>query len=163
MAYFTGCDGYVEYQRLLSDGSRDTKRVAKVRQWSYDTSVRLLPTTTLGDCSETFTPGMQGGQGAASLMYYRFDAGDSISQTQYQFTALLRKIMSTSKVTDGNLIRLGLRVSSSSSDRLVLDAFITSARLSSSVGELTIVDIQFTQQGRLLDTVDTSLASPYAE
>lgn len=163
MGYYTGCDGYVEYQRLLSDGSRSTKRVAKVRQWSYDTSLRLLPTTTLGDCHDNFTPGMQGGQGAASLMYYRFEPGDAISTTQYQFTALLKQIMSTTKVTESNLIRLSLRVSSASIDRLVLDAFITSARLSSNVGELAVVDIQFTQQGNLVDAIDTGLSSPYAE
>lgn len=163
MAYYTGCDGYVEYARLLANGARNTKRVAKVRQWSYDTSVRLLPTTTLGECADTFTPGLSSGQGAAQLMYYRFDPGDAISTTQYQFTALLSKILTTGVVDESALIRLNLRVAGATRDRITLDCYITSARLSSNVNELSVVDIQFTQNGKLVDAIDTSLASPYAE
>lgn len=163
MGYFTGRDGHVEYSRLLSNGGRDTKQVAKVRNWSLDTQVRLLPTTTLGDFADGFTPGLKGCTGSCELIYYRFEPGEALNTTHYQFTALVNRIIRRGAITDNQMLRLTLNMGPGGSDDITVDAFINSARLSSAVGELAVAPIQFTATGDFIDTLGTGLGAPYAE
>jgi hypothetical protein len=78
MGFYTGRSG-----SLVFNG----KPVAKIRDWSLETTVELLSTSTIDSTASTFTPGIKGATGSATLVYYRLESGESATYTE--FTALL--------------------------------------------------------------------------
>ena len=48
----------------------DGVKAAKVRSWSFNSSLGLLDTTTLGDTDATATPGIRTNTGSCQLFYY---------------------------------------------------------------------------------------------
>ena len=126
----------------------DGKPVAKIRDWSLETTVELLNTNTVDSTSNTFTPGIKGASGSSTLMYYRLEAGESATYTQ--FTALLSKIHKVGAVTESDRVLMQLRTSTSTNDDIQFYAYITSAQLGVSTGELSSVPIQFTVDGDFL-------------
>lgn len=142
MGFYTGRTG-----SLVFNG----KPVAKIRDWSLETSVELLSTNDISSVANTFTPGVKGATGSATLLYYRLEGGESATLTE--FTQLLGNIMRTGAITDNQKVRLTLNVGNQAADDIQLDAFITSAQLGSSTGELSIVSIQFTMDGDFIDVV----------
>jgi len=139
MGFYTGRSG-----SLVVDG----KPVAKIRDWSLETTVELLNTNTVDSTSNTFTPGIKGASGSATLMYYRLEAGESATYTQ--FTALLSKIHKVGAVTESDRVLMQLRTSTNANDDIQFYAYITSAQLGVSTGELSSVPIQFTVDGDFL-------------
>ena len=139
MGFYTGRSG-----SLVVDG----KPMAKIRDWSLETTVELLNTNTVDSTSNTFTPGIKGASGSATLMYYRLEAGESATYTQ--FTALLSKIHKVGAVTESDRVLMQLRTSTSTNDDIQFYAYITSAQLGVSTGELSSVPIQFTVDGDFL-------------
>ncbi len=139
MSFYTGRSG-----SLVLDG----KPVAKIRDWSIDTTVELLSTNTIDSTSNTFVPGVKGATGSATLMYYRLEAGESANYTQ--FTALLSKIHKLGAITEADRVLMQLRASNSANDSVQFYAYITSAQLAVSTGELNSVPIQFTVDGDFL-------------
>jgi hypothetical protein len=142
MAFFTGRSG-----SLVFGG----KPVAKIRDWSLDTTVELLNTNTIDSSVNTFTPGIKGATGSATLMYYRLESSETASYTQ--FTALLAKIMKGGAITESDRVELKLNVGGSGSDDIRLNAYITSAQVSVSTGELSVVPIQFTMDGDFIEVI----------
>jgi hypothetical protein len=139
MAFFTGRTGSLVF---------NSKPVAKIRDWSLETTVELLSTNTIDSGVNTFVPGVKGATGSATLMYYRLESGEATSLTQ--FTELLSKIMKTSQVNTGDRVSLELNVAggvSSEANDIKFNAYITSASISVSTGELTVVPINFTVDG----------------
>lgn len=139
MGFYTGRSG-----SLVVDG----KPVAKIRDWSLETTVELLSTNTVDSASNTFTPGIKGASGSATLMYYRLEAGESANYTQ--FTALLSKIHKVGAVTESDRVLMQLRTSTNANDDIQFYAYIASAQLGVSTGELSSVPIQFTVDGDFL-------------
>jgi hypothetical protein len=144
MAFFTGRTG-----SLVFNG----KPVAKIRDWSLDTTVELLSTNSIDSIANTFTPGVKGATGSATLIYYRLEAGESATLTQ--FTELLSNIMRLGAITESQRVFLDLNVGGGSgpTDDIRLNAYITSAQMGVSTGELTIVPIQFTMDGDFVDVI----------
>ena len=139
MAFFTGRTGSLVF---------NSKPVAKIRDWSLETTVELLSTNTIDSGVNTFVPGVKGATGSATLMYYRLESGEATSLTQ--FTELLSKIMKTSEVSTSDRVSLELNVAggtSSVDNDIKFNAYITSASISVSTGELTVVPINFTVDG----------------
>ena len=136
MGFYTGRSG-----SLVVDG----KPVAKIRDWSLETTVELLNTNTVDSTSNTFTPGIKGATGSATLMYYRLEAGESVAYTE--FTALLSKIHKIGAITESDRVLMQLRTSTNANDDIQFYAYITSAQLGVSTGELSSVPIQFTVDG----------------
>jgi len=142
MGFYTGRTGSLVY---------DSKPVAKIRDWSLDTTVELLSTNTIDSAVNTFTPGIKGATGSATLMYYRLESGESASFTQ--FTALLGKIMKGGAVTESDRVLLQLNVGGGTADNVEFNAYITSAQVTASTGELSVVPIQFTMDGDFTDVI----------
>ena len=142
MGFYTGRTGSLVY---------DSKPVAKIRDWSLDTTVELLSTNTIDSAVNTFTPGIKGATGSATLMYYRLESGESASFTQ--FTALLGKIMKGGAVTESDRVLLQLNVGGGTADNVEFNAYITSAQVTASTGELSVVPIQFTMDGDFTDII----------
>lgn len=146
MGFYTGRTGSLKI--IGTEAGEDTRAVAKVRDWSLDTTVELLSTTALDDVASTFTPGVKGATGSATLIYYRTTGNE-----YYEFTKLLGKVMKEGAITDQQKVRLELNVSGDAKDDIRLDAYITSAQVGSSTGELSIVPIQFTMDGDFIDVI----------
>ena len=89
--------------------------------------------------------------GSATLLYYKLESGESSSFTE--FTALLAKIMKTSAITASDRVFLELNVGGDNSDDIKFNAYITSASLSVSTGELSVVPINFTVDGEFTEVI----------
>jgi hypothetical protein len=142
MGFYTGRSGSLVF---------DSKPVAKIRDWSIETTVELLSTNTIDSAVNTFTPGIKGATGSATLMYYRLETGESAGFTQ--FTALLGKIMKGGAAEPADRVLLELNVGGAAADDIMFNAYITSAQVSVSTGELSVVPIQFTMDGDFIDVV----------
>lgn len=136
MGFFTGRTGSIVF---------NGKPVAKIRDWSLDTTVELLSTNTIDSTANTFTPGVKGATGSATLMYYRLESGESANFTE--FTELLSNIMKTGSIETSQRVFLELNVGAGSNDDIMFYAYITSANVSVSTGELSVVPITFTIDG----------------
>jgi hypothetical protein len=143
MGFYTGRTGKLEFWSGSS-----YKPVAKIRDWTLNSTVELLSTTVVDSIASTFTPGIKSATGSATLLYYRLESGESASTAE--FTALLGKIQKTGAITDSDKVKLKLRVGASDSDTIEFFAFITNADISINTGELVAVPIQFTVDGDFL-------------
>jgi hypothetical protein len=142
MAFFTGRSG-----SLVFNG----KPVAKIRDWSVESTLELLSTNTIDSTSNTFTPGVKGATGSATLMYYRLESGESGSLTE--FTALLSKIHKVGSIETSDRVSMELNVGAGDSDDIKFNAYITSASISVSTGELSVVPINFTVDGDFTEAI----------
>lgn len=142
MGFYTGRSGSLVY---------NGKRLAKIRDWSLDTTLELLSTNTIDSSVNTFTPGVKGATGSATLMYYRLESGESA--TYQQFTALLSRIMRGGAITENHRVYLELNVGGGAVDDIKFHAYITNAQVSVSTGELSVVPIQFTMDGDFSEVI----------
>lgn len=132
---FTGRDG-----RLLL-GS-DT--LVKVTSWTLQADLETLESTTLGDAQRSYVPGVQSFSGSASLLYY-IDTDDTNDAS-----TLLRKLVKTSGVSSSDTVTLTLRLSGDTGNNdVTLTAYITSASIGASVGEIVSAQINFQGTGAL--------------
>ena len=136
MGFYTGRSGSLVY---------NGKNVAKIRDWSVETTLELLSTNAIDSTVNTFTPGVKGATGSATLMYYRLEAGEGATKTE--FTQLLNKIMRLGGITVNSRVFLELNIGGGADDDIKFNAYITSAQVSVSTGELSVVPIQFTMDG----------------
>lgn len=137
----------------------ENQSVLKIRDWSIETSLELLETTTIDTAVKTYTPGMVSSTGSATVMYYRLEAGD----VGVQFEQLLNKVMKTSTagVTEADRVGMVLRAGTQAGagvdvkDDIAFNAYITSAGITVGTGELTSVSLQFTVDGPFVELVDS--------
>ena len=140
MAFSSGKDG-----RLYIDGVP----AAKVIDWSINTSVAGLDTTTLGDLDRTNTAGIRATSGSCQLFYYAVDPNDTSTNSA---SVLLNKIIKASSSGQGAesekvLLRLGI-VDGASTDKYIEGlCLITSAAMSMSVGAVLAANISFEFDG----------------
>ena len=125
--------------------------VAKIKDWSLDTTVELLSTNDISSAVKTVTPGVKGATGSATLLYYRLESGDSASYQQ--FTAMLGKVMKTGTIQTTDRVFMDLNVGGGTSDDIQFYAYITNATVGVSTGELSTVQIQFTMDGDFVDVI----------
>lgn len=159
MAFFTGRTGALY---LTSSGTGDpaplaAEKALKLRDWSLETTVELLETTTVDTAVKSYTPGASSATGSATLLYYRSEPGDS----GVQFDQFLSKIMKTSTagVTESDRVGIILRVGDTPSgpdnkDDIAFNAYITNASLQVNTGELSSVALQFTVDGPFRETIN---------
>ena len=126
MAIYSGKDGSFEV---------DDSPVGRVRSWSLSSSVETLEVTDLGDEARSYIPGLKSATGSASLIYHDdnteiSDVLDDCITTGTPGLAKLELIWGTKK--------------------LEFNAYITSANITCSVGEVMSADISFTMSGDYL-------------
>jgi hypothetical protein len=142
MPFFTGRSGSLVFE---------SQPVAKIRDWSLETTVELLSTNTIDSTFNTFTPGVKGATGSATLVYYKLENNESAEYKQ--FTELLSKIMKIGSIETTDEVKLELNVGDKPEDDIVFKAYITSASVSASTGELSVVPITFTVNGDFLEVI----------
>jgi hypothetical protein len=109
MAFYTGRSGKLFLTGVLTSAPTPAanQSVLKIRDWSIDTSLELLETTTIDTAVKSYTPGMVSSTGSATVMYYRTEAGD----VGVQFDTLLNKVMksTTAGVSESDRVGMILR------------------------------------------------------
>jgi hypothetical protein len=160
MGFYTGRSGRLYLTPVLSAAPTpaDNQSVLKIRDWSIETSLELLETTTIDTAIKTYTPGMVSSTGSATVMYYRLEG-----ETGVQFEQLLNKVMKTSTegVTTSDRVGMVLRAgaqpgaASDVKDDIAFNAYITSAGITVGTGELTSVSLQFTVDGPFVELIDS--------
>lgn len=161
MGFYTGRSGKLFLSSILTTAPNpsEDQSVLKIRDWSLDTTLELLETTTIDTAVKRYTPGMVSSTGSATVMYYRTEAGD----VGVQFDQLLSKVMKTSNdgVSESDRVGMVLRAGAQPGagvdvkDDIAFNAYITSAGITVGTGELTSVSLQFTVDGAFLELIDS--------
>ena len=134
---YTGRDGVLQ----LSGAT-----LAKVVNFSLQANLETLETTTLGDSLRSYSPGVLGYSGNASLLYYK-DDDNSINTAN-----ILNKLVKTGTagVSSSDTVELTLRWEDGvDKNDIKLTAYITSATIGAATGEISRADIAFTGTGAL--------------
>lgn len=160
MGFYTGRSGKMYITPILTANPTpaNNQSVLKIRDWSIETSLELLETTTIDTAVKKYTPGMVSSTGSATVMYYRVESGD----VGVQFEQLLNKVMKTSNVgvTESDRVGMVLRAGSQPGagadvkDDIAFNAYITNAGITVGTGELSSVSLQFTVDGPFIELVD---------
>tara|TARA_Y100000361_G_scaffold51986_1_gene45496 strand:+ start:8968 stop:9405 length:438 start_codon:yes stop_codon:yes gene_type:complete len=134
---YTGRDGVMQLA-----GST----VAKVVSFAVQSNLETLETTTLGDGVRSYSPGVTGYSGSATLLYYKDDS-NAINTTD-----LLNKLIKTGTagVSSSDTVELTFRwVDGTDNNDIKLTAYITSANLGAATGEIVRAEIAFQGTGAL--------------
>lgn len=141
-----------------SDLLQDAYRIAKIRSWSLSSESEMIETTSLGDQSKTYVPGINSATGSATVLFYEDQLGTEQMLDTYELMEILfptgeAPLVTMSLAVDGRqTYDLSLSGGAGSfKTNFVVDAFITSASLSATYGEVVAIDVNFTVQGALRD------------
>ena len=120
--------------------------LAKVVSFSVQSSLETLETTTLGENLRSYTPGVVGYSGSATLLYYKTDTG-GISAT-----SVLNKLYKTgtSGVSSSDTVELTFNwIDGGDTNSIRLMAYITSASIGAATADLVRAEISFQGTGQL--------------
>jgi hypothetical protein len=149
---YTGRDGSMWLNPDVAGATTDYGRLAKVTNYSFQADLELLETTSLGDNLKTFVPGIQSFSGNATLLYYKNDDGRTSANR------LLRRLIKSGSdgvsetsvaETSGKVILLLRLQDGDINTDIKFNAWITSATIGASVGEVVSAQISFTATGAL--------------
>ena len=134
---FTGRDG-----KMLVGGNS----VAKVVNFQLSSNLETLETTALNEHIRSYSPGVVGYSGSATLLYYK-DGDDD-----FNTTALLNKLYKTGAdgVSSSDTVALTFRwVDGDDNKDIKLTAYITSASIGAATGDIVRAEIAFQGTGQL--------------
>ena len=134
---YTGRDGVMQLAGTT---------LAKVVSFSVQSNLETLETTTLGDGVRSYSPGVTGYSGSATLLYYKDDSG-TINTTD-----LLNKLIKTGTagVSSSDTVELTFRwVDGTDNNDIKLTAYITSASIGAATGDIARAEISFQGTGAL--------------
>ena len=143
MSFYTGRTGKLQYRANGTSNARETN-IEKIRDWSIETTVELLSTNTIDTKANTFTPGVMGATGSATIMYYK--EGNTNPNVEYFFNRVM-KTGEKGGVEESDRVYLELMIDDTTNDRIGFHAYITSASIGVSTGELVSGTINFTMDG----------------
>lgn len=134
---YTGRDGSMQLSGTT---------LAKVVSFQLQANVETLETTTLGESVRSYTPGISGYSGSATLLYYK--DSDSVINT----TDLLNKLYKTGTagVASTDTVDLTFRWNDGADNNdISLTAYITSASMGAATGDIVRAEITFQGTGAL--------------
>jgi hypothetical protein len=134
---YTGRDGVMQLAGTT---------LAKVVSFSLQANLETLETTTLSENIRSYTPGISGYSGSATLLYYK-DNSNNINTTD-----LLNKLYKTGTagVSSSDTVELTFRwVDGADNNDIKLTAYITSASIGASTGDIVRAEISFQGTGAL--------------
>lgn len=133
----------------------DGVKAAKVRSWSFNSSLGLLDTTTLGDTDATSTPGIRTNTGSCSIFYY--EPVDGAAGAENSCSTLIKKLLKQKSGTEPGIapettkVTLKLQVTESSTStsakHITGDAYLTSVAMTCAVGEVFSAEVSFQCDG----------------
>lgn len=140
--FYSGTQG-----KMFIDGAR----AAKVRNWSFSSSLGLLDTTTLGDTDGTVTPGIRTNTGSCTLLYYSQSDGSGGGNSASDLINKLLKAGTEGVALEADEVVLRLEID----DGGVLpgprhvqgNVYLTSVSMTCAVGEVFSADVAFQVNG----------------
>mgnify|MGYP001367163154 FL=1 len=120
--------------------------LAKVVNFSLSANLETLETTTLSEHIRSYTPGISGYSGSATLLYYK-DDNNAINTTD-----LLNKLYKTGTtgVSSSDTVELTFRwVDGTDNNDIKLTAYVTSASIGAATGDIVRAEIAFQGTGAL--------------
>jgi hypothetical protein len=135
----------------------DNYRIAKIRNWTYNSNSEVVETTALGDVTKTFAPSITSGDGSATLMFYEDDLNSSAVERQkdiYELVDILFPRSTPPRVIMNLAVDGGISVVDADElqkTNFLFNAYITSASVAVSYGEVVTVDTSFTVDGPLIE------------
>jgi hypothetical protein len=120
--------------------------LAKVVNFQLSANLETLETTTLSDNIRSYSPGVAGYSGSATLLYYKDDDGD------FNTTDILNKLYKTGTdgVSSSDTVELTFRwVDGTDNNDIKLTAYITSASIGAATGDIVRAEIAFQGTGAL--------------
>ena len=134
---YTGRDGVMQLAGTT---------LAKVVNFKLSANLETLEVTTLSDNLRSYTPGVSGYSGSATLLYYKDDS-NSINTTN-----LLNKLYKTGStgVSSTDTVELTFRwVDGTDNNDIKLTAYVTSASIGAATGDIVRAEIAFQGTGAL--------------
>ena len=134
---YTGRDGVMQLAGTT---------LAKVVNFSLSANLETLETTTLSENIRSYTPGIAGYSGSATLLYYKY------SSNNINTTDLLNKLYKTGTtgVSSSDTVELTFRwVDGTDNNDIKLTAYITSASIGAATGDIVRAEIAFQGTGAL--------------
>ena len=139
----------------------DQYRIAKVRNWTLNSSSEVVETTALGDAVKTFSPSITSGEGSATLMFYEDDSsnrGENAQKDTFELIDILFPRGTPPRVVlnlavDGSATGTSGEVGGQAlwKTNFLFNAYITGASVGVNYGEVVTIDTSFTIDGPLLD------------
>ncbi len=120
--------------------------LAKVVNFQVSSNLETLETTTLNEHIRSYSPGVVGYSGSATLLYYK-DGSGNINTTN-----VLNKLYKTgtSGVSSSDTVELTFRwVDGTDNNDIKLTAYITSASIGAATGDIVRAEIAFQGTGQL--------------
>ena len=120
--------------------------LAKVVSFQLSSNLETLETTTLNEHLRSYCAGVTGYSGSATLLYYKDDGGT------FNTTNILNKLYKTGTdgVSSSDTVELTFRwVDGSDENDIKLTAYITSASIGASTGDIVRAEIAFQGTGAL--------------
>jgi len=120
--------------------------LAKVVNFQVSSSLETLETTTLNENLRSYTPGVVGYSGSATLLYYK-DGSGNINTTN-----VLNKLYKTgtSGVSSSDTVELTFRwIDGTDNNDIKMTAYITSASIGAATGDIVRAEIAFQGTGQL--------------
>jgi hypothetical protein len=144
--YFSGTQG-----ELYIDGVK----AAKVRNWSFSSSLGLLDTTTLGDTDSTSTPGIRTNTGSCQLFYY---SPTGVPGQDNSASTLINKLLKAgaegvAPEAEEVVLKLAVTEGGGSTSYVQGPAYLTSVSMSCAVGEVLSADVSFQINGAFTEVV----------
>lgn len=180
-SYYSGLDG--ELQMKFAGG---WQTMAKVKNWSFSSTMTVLETTSLGDTDRTLVDGVRSLSGSCSLYYYSDDSSlDNVAGADDFLRKMLKPykpLVSTEDPPSGTDLGVTKRSSKVTLKFLVkqdrsgfagpgegvpggdkylwIQAWITNITMSMAVGEVLSADITFEADGAPIEDTYTNHALP---
>ena len=120
--------------------------LAKVVNFQLSSNLETLETTTLNEHIRSYSPGVAGYSGSATLLYYKEDDGSRNT------TSILNKLYKTGPdgVSNSDTVELTFRwIDGEINNDIQLTAYITSASIGASTGDIVRAEIAFQATGQL--------------
>ena len=120
--------------------------LAKVVNFQVSSNLETFETTTLNENLRSYTPGVVGYSGSATLLYYKDGSGN------INTTSVLNKLYKTgtSGVSSSDTVKLKFRwVDGTDNNDIELTAYITSASIGAATGDIVRAEIAFQGTGAL--------------
>ena len=141
--FYSGRDGQFSF---------DGNVIAKVANFTIQSTLETLETTTLGDHDRTYTPGVLGYSGSATLLYYE-DTSDA-NDKKIAAREVLNKVFTTDSkgVTTADKKEMEFIFNNGSKARSIkINGYITSASVGAATGDIMRAEIAFQGDGTLLE------------
>lgn len=122
MACFSGKDGSLKFEGTA---------IGRVRNWSLNSSLETLDTTSLGEDSRTFCGGLKSATGSATIWYH----------SDNNITTVLDNCINTGTPSAGALELIW------GNKKIAFNAYVNSATITCNTGEVMSADVSFQMTG----------------